>query len=512
MLLSQRRTRGREITGPTPHSVALPPLRPAEQLMLQRQRQDAARGEVLEFSKYQQSCSIKTSWLKDTERRFLRGAMERGIRAAVSWHEADVEQRRHRLAELLKVEEQQLLQEMEEKKEMTLERWAKMREKAKALRDKRESERQQLVSEKLQQQFREQCEELRSIQSRFSEQQVSRERASQVRSRQKQQQRQQEEDRLFSELWAGDRRAKEEQESTRVQSQQQRNEEQRSFLKKQMEATEQQRQQEKELREEEAQLLQQQTELLQEQRQQKLKLRVQQGQRRMLDWCLMLKMKRLAWEQREELELDMSILQTLLRQETDEKQGAAQRKAELCEEQRRYREYLSEELQRQRRQEEEMEHLLEDQLKEVWAKQEEKSRRQREARKRLMDEVMEARSLQIQNKLYANLQKQAELKKEREELELFIEEEKLKEEEEKRRQKRAAEAYRGDLCAQMQEQQQLRSELKAQDLQEHRHGLILEQLLSAKKEQILSRFTSLSVGPHPFRREGGSSSLEQSIV
>lgn len=59
-----------------------------------------------------------------------------------------------RLAELLEAEEQQLLQEMEEKKETTLEKQAKMREKAKALRHKRESERQQLVSEKLEQQFR----------------------------------------------------------------------------------------------------------------------------------------------------------------------------------------------------------------------------------------------------------------------------------------------------------------------------------------------------------------------
>lgn len=71
-------------------------MRPAEQLMLQRQQQDAARGQVLDFSKYQQSCSIKASWLKDTERRFVRGAVERGVRAAVSQHEADMEQRRHR--------------------------------------------------------------------------------------------------------------------------------------------------------------------------------------------------------------------------------------------------------------------------------------------------------------------------------------------------------------------------------------------------------------------------------
>lgn len=103
--------------------------------------------------------------------------------------------------------------------------------------------------------LREQCEEVRSIRSRLTEEQVCRERAAQVRNRQEQKRRQQEEDLLFSELWAGDGRAKEEQESARAQSQRHRNEEQRSILCRQMEAAEQQRQRERELKEEEARLL-----------------------------------------------------------------------------------------------------------------------------------------------------------------------------------------------------------------------------------------------------------------
>lgn len=71
---------------------------------------------------------------------------------------------------------------------------------------------------------------------------------------------------------------------------------------------------------------------------------------------------------------------------------------ELREEQHRYRQYLSEELQKQRREEEETEQLIEEKLKETWTKREEQSRLQREARNRLMSEVMEARRLQIQHK------------------------------------------------------------------------------------------------------------------
>lgn len=72
--------------------------------------------------------------------------------------------------------------------------------------------------------------------------------------------------------------------------------------------------------------------------------------------------------------------------------------AELREEQQTYRQYLSDELQKQKREEEETEQLMEEKLKEVWTKREEQSRLQREARNRLMEEVMEARSLQIQHK------------------------------------------------------------------------------------------------------------------
>lgn len=74
------------------------------------------------------------------------------------------------------------------------------------------------------------------------------------------------------------------------------------------------------------QLQQQEVRRLQLQREQRQKIQDQGARRRQLDQSLRLKMKRLSREQQEELQLDMSILQTLLKQETDEKQEAAQRK------------------------------------------------------------------------------------------------------------------------------------------------------------------------------------------
>ncbi|XP_034752941.1 cilia- and flagella-associated protein 53 [Etheostoma cragini] len=161
MLLSQRRTRCRELTGPTPHSVAVrakfPSRRPADHLILDRQKQDVAREEVQSFARHQQSSDRKTTWLQTSERRFLRGTIERQVRAALDQQEVHLDQRRDRLRVLLQAEEQQLLQEMEEKMETSVERQAKMRERAKALRERRETERQRVVSEKMDQLFRDQC-------------------------------------------------------------------------------------------------------------------------------------------------------------------------------------------------------------------------------------------------------------------------------------------------------------------------------------------------------------------
>uniref|UniRef100_A0A7N6B1Y0 Trichohyalin-plectin-homology domain-containing protein n=1 Tax=Anabas testudineus TaxID=64144 RepID=A0A7N6B1Y0_ANATE len=295
-----------------------------------------------------------------------------------------------------------------------------MREKAKVLRLRREG-----------QLFREQCEELRTTESRRREQQVSVERAAQVRSRQELQLLRQQEEKLFDELWDSDRRAKEERERQREQRQEQRNKEQLDVLKSQVEAAKLRRQKEKELREEDAHLL--------------VSAAAETSgsgtRRRQLDQGLRLKMKRLAQEQQEELQLDMSILQQLLAQESDEKHPAVFLQLELREEQQRYRQYLSEELQKQRREEEETKQLIEEKLKETWTN-------------RLINEVMEARRLQIQHKR----------KKKREDRN-FTSEFSLY-------QGRGAatchEAYQADLRAQVKHQQQLRREERAQAEREHR--------------------------------------------
>lgn len=76
-------------------------------------------------------------------------------------------------------------------------------------------------------------------------------------------------------------------------------------------------------------------------------------------------------------------------------------------------------------------------------------------------------------------------------------------------QKKSSEAYQADLRAQVKHQQQLRREERAEAEREHQRGLILQQLYEQKKDEILSRPTSHTTTPHPFRRAEGSRSAPQ---
>lgn len=71
---------------------------------------------------------------------------------------------------------------------------------------------------------------------------------------------------------------------------------------------------------------------------------------------------------------------------------------ERGEEQRRYRQYLAEQMEEQKQQEAEMEQLMESELQQAWARRQEQWRLEKAARDRLMKDVIDTRRLQIQEK------------------------------------------------------------------------------------------------------------------
>uniref|UniRef100_A0A8C2BHE8 Cilia- and flagella-associated protein 53 n=1 Tax=Cyprinus carpio TaxID=7962 RepID=A0A8C2BHE8_CYPCA len=255
MLTAHRsRTRCREVTGPG-HSVALRAKPPLCKDVDERRKQEAIRNEVLEFTKNQSSCDVRMRWERNTQRRMVSATISRRLQEAREQYQMDIDERRESLRELLESEERELFREMEAKKDTVLEKQAKMLERAKTLRDRRESERQRLVTEKLDQLFREQSEELRAVQVRRREDEVCTERAAQISTKEEVKRTQQDEDRLFTQMWESDRLAKEERHNQEVQHQRENNLQQKEFLQAQMETTEQQRIRAKQLKQEEAQLL-----------------------------------------------------------------------------------------------------------------------------------------------------------------------------------------------------------------------------------------------------------------
>lgn len=71
---------------------------------------------------------------------------------------------------------------------------------------------------------------------------------------------------------------------------------------------------------------------------------------------------------------------------------------ELLKEQQIYRAYLAEQLEEDKRQEKEMEKLREEETAKMWAKRAEKDRAAKQARECLLQEVMDTRRLQIEEK------------------------------------------------------------------------------------------------------------------
>lgn len=106
---------------------------------------------------------------------------------------------------------------MEETQETVLERQAKLRERARQLKEQKELERQAIAAEKYEQQFRAQCEELRSTVSKRMQDEIAAERFEQIKLKKVLEQEKKEEDAFFAQLWEEEQRKKAEREERDVQ-------------------------------------------------------------------------------------------------------------------------------------------------------------------------------------------------------------------------------------------------------------------------------------------------------
>uniref|UniRef100_A0A3Q2ZBH5 Cilia and flagella associated protein 53 n=1 Tax=Hippocampus comes TaxID=109280 RepID=A0A3Q2ZBH5_HIPCM len=291
----------------------------------------------------------------------------------------------HRLRELLDEEERQLVLAARLDRVTPLERQTQMRERAKSLLDAREAQRRQVVAQKLDQQFREQCQELREAQTKRRVLQISEERAAQIRSQQECALARQREEDMFHQMWQADAHAKEERERREASDARHCSQMQMDFLCEQMAGAERLRQRERLTRQEEARqevscdffkknfyyvltilrecllyiyatfseasfgltavracvrvcpvftccvrvcVQEEEMQALREQvqRERRLERDSQTARRRMLDDSLRLKMERMAKDQEEELQMGLKILRQSQKDETQAQQETADKR------------------------------------------------------------------------------------------------------------------------------------------------------------------------------------------
>jgi len=454
MLVSKTR-RTREHHGPTPHSVAIiarpPHKKPPDSLILERRKKDEQRLKVQEEVMLQKHHDLKTQWEKETDVRIQKNTVKRRVETILKKESFDLEQRREKLRALLDAEEEQYLIDIDAQQETTLERQAKMRARAKALREKREQERLALVEEKLDIRWREECDELRPILARQHQNEVFAERAKQIEIAGIIKEREKEEEDMYAALWESDRIMKIEREERECAAAIQRNKDCLSVLEKQLAAIRLQQENAKALKAEEARLMEE--EKKQREAEERHLLQVKRAQqteaREHHTNQIKLKARRQAKELQGELAIDMKILEALLTETENEKEEAVKRKGELHKEAQAYMRYLGEQVEKEREAERELEKLIDAEVEKQWQKRMQQWQLEREARRKMTEEMVVIRKQQIAEKLQQQQVERDALLKEREELkEAFAEHERLEKEKVHRTKQRNL-AYQSDLMSQV---------------------------------------------------------------
>lgn len=491
-----RSRRTREITGPTPHSVAVrgkPTLRrPREHLILERRKQEELREEANSMVHYNKQFDLKTSWERTTDKKIQLNTVQRRMEGLLQQQQYSLEERRDKLRSLLQSEEAAFHCEITGQQETVLERQAKMRERARMLKEKRETERLEIAEQKLDQRWRNQCEELRATVTKRHQDQVCRERAEQVHFKQVERRHKEQEEQMYAQLWEEDRQAKCHREEMEAALQIERNREMLQVLTLQKSAIDKQKEEMLQLREQEAELLKEDAALraVEQQRMQQEKRRRQESTKSDLDFSLKLKMKKRAKEEQEELAMDMKILEQMLAESTNEAMQGLQKKNQLREEIKCYRGYLAEQAREEERMERELDSLVTAEVAKQWAKRVEQWRREKEARKKLMQDVIDTRRKQIEEKLAVIEQEKRAAQKEREALLANFEQHKqlhIQQEEEKRKSNLV---YQNNLLQQMDYQQKLK-ELEV--VQSHRELELCKEAELAYQQRVQRALER----PHP---------------
>ncbi|XP_042721294.1 trichoplein keratin filament-binding protein [Lagopus leucura] len=361
-----------------------------------------------------------------------------------------LEQRRERLRELLSDERDALEAELRAGGGTEPEG---ERERCAELRAAREERRRRVAERLLHQHWKQNCAELREVESELHKKSVVESWGEQLKQKQQQGATEREERKLYENEYEIARREaleriRQEEEKRRLE-----NKKQAEMLLQQIEELKLREAEATKLKKEQENLLKQQWELesLEEERKQMEEYRKKTELGRFLRHQCDAQLKRRAQQIQEELETDRQILLALLEKEEEDQRRQSERRERAVADAAWMRRVIEEQLQLEKEREAELQIIFREEARKVWEKRKEQWEREKMARDRLMNEVLAGRQRQIQEKMELNRQAQEESIKQREQLIKELEEAKELTRREKEQEKELKTARRQELEAQLAE-------------------------------------------------------------
>jgi len=381
----------------------------------------------------------------------------------------------------------------------------RMKQKALQLKEKREAERLAIVNEKLDQQWQNQCEELRSVLSRRHQDQVCAERMHQLNLQAEIERERQAEENMYAELWERDRLAKAAREEKEAQMAMDRTANMLKTLQAQRQKNSINKQAEKEMVQQEAEQLKiDRKELAEEIR---IKKETDNAAKIAYKTELLKHMhtQKIASKRdnQEELALETKILQDVEKEAQMEALKEIQQKEQRKVEEDSYHEYLRQQKQIELNREREIEKIIQADVEAMDKKKLEERRRKREARATYLQEVLTVRKEQIEDRQRQRDEEQAEIEKERERVNKFVNEHIVHQQAKLEYRKNKSRQYARDLIAQQNYTNSLRAKKIELDSVEYEKGLATEQAYESRLREVLERPDIQR--SHPFRQgETGS--------
>ncbi|XP_024436037.1 cilia- and flagella-associated protein 53 isoform X2 [Desmodus rotundus] len=496
----------REIKGPTPKAVivrAKPPKAQRAEQHLERIRRNYQKHQaVLDSIKSIERDRLRVDWHQHNDCKFVKSLVKARLKDATQGFIISTEERRNKLRELLASEENKYFTEMQSKEETIEERKDKMKEKIRLIKEKKEKERQDFVAEKLDQQFRERCEELRSELSCIHQKKVCEERQAQVEFNKELKRQKLAEEQMFSKLWEEDRLAKEKRDGDEARRQKELVENTRLGLNAQVTAIQAQRLAAQQQKEEEARLVENdKAQVKLEDEQDKLKKqKTKQEIRITLQKALQEKIERIQQEHRQEQDLDLKLVHRALQDLQEEADKKKQKREAIIREQKTYRQYLAQCREEENAQEKELDRILEEEKAKKLAEKDKQLKLEKEARKQLVNEVMCTRKLQVQEKLQRKAKEKEERSLEQEHINEGLKELNREERENFERRSNLAREYRKQLQMQMSYQQQAREAEKEEERREVEAGMAANKVCQDKIQELLCAHRVQLRNVHPMRR------------